>query len=774
MAQVKHYLDEQLGMRVYGSLWSSRALAEALAARLDRELVVLKADNICRHQFSLLGFGEVNAGPTINWHQDYVRGYAWPLRYWSTKSLSALDGRDVKVVWELNLHQHFLTLGIAYLLSKEERYALEFAEQIQSWLVQNPVGMGINWTESVEIAIRLISWTWSIPLLLSSSHLSPSLLTAILNGILLQAIHIRRNLSLYTSPNTHLIGEGVALFILGVVFREFKEAEAWRSIGRSLLESEILKQTGGDGVYRECSLYYHCYAVEFYLLALLVAEHNGIPLDPVIRDRLERMIEALMWLARPDGTLPMVGDADGGRVLRLNCQNYQKAQDLLCHGAILFGRSDFKAAAGRFHGEALCLEPQALNRFQRLPDGPKPCGWRYFPDAGLFVDRRVWKEDERYLLFDCGDLGMLQGGHGHAGCLGIEVFAHGKALLVDPGTYVYNGAPAWRNYFRSTRAHNTVVVDDSDQAEVGTTFQWDTRFRTRIHRQFGTRQYGLAEADHDGYERLPEPVTHRRIVVSVAGEYWLILDAFLGIGVHKLDFNFHFLPRALVQRISRQEFLAVVDSVAGLRVSPLGFGAVQHKVVSGEEEPIQGWYSDCYGAKEAAPTLILSERCEIPVVRGYVLFPFMAGKERQLVVESQQVAGGVTAILHNGAATDVVYYALTSTGTFCSGGIEFIGSFLHLRLTREGLPSHFVVCGARHLRWQGMTLLESDGIVDWVSLANDGESLWLESAPSASARVSFPALSQPLVCYVNGVEIGKIGSRGNHITLRSGASTLMG
>lgn len=770
-ARLKRYYEEQLGRRLYGSSWSRRGLAEAFATwadKADKEDVVRQADDICRHRLPLLGFGQVHAGPTINWHRDYVRGIVWPSRYWGRVSIEPADGWDVKTVWELNLHQHFVTLSMAYLLSEQDRYAYEFTEQIESWLAQNPAGIGVNWTESVEIGIRLISWVWTIALLLSSSCLSPRLFGEILKSIVLQARHVRRNLSIYTSPNTHLIGEGVALFILGIVFREFKEADAWRRIGRSILESEILRQVGNDGVYLECSLYYHCYTVEFYLITLILAEHNGIALDPIIGDRLQRMVEALMWIIRPDGTVPMLGDGDGGRALRLNRRNYREAQDLLCMAAILFGRPDFKAAAGRFRPEALWLGPQALDRFQQLPDGSKLYGWRYFPDASLCIDRRLWRGDERYLLFDCADLGMLQGGHGHAGCLGIEVFAHGKSLLVDPGTYVYNGAPAWRNYFRSTRAHNTVVVDDADQAEVWNTFQWETRFRARVHRQLGTRDYSLAEADHDGYARLPEPVKHQRAVLSIAGEYWLCLDAFLGVGIHKFDFLFHFPPNTVVRPLSGLDSIAVVDSSAGVYIFPLGFEGMQSRVVAGEKDPIQGWYSDDYGRKEPAPVLIFSERCGVPTTRGFMLFPFIAGELPDLVVESQQSAEGLAATFHQGARTDLLYYALRRPGTFCDIGVEFVGDLLHLRLTEEGLPSHFLICGARYLQWQGMTLVEADGLVDWVSVVNNGQCLWVESGSFANARVFIPKLRQPVICYVNGVEMGKVSGAGSHITLHTG------
>src|SRR5205085_1659602 len=147
-----------------------------------------------------------------------------------------------------------------------------------------------------------------------------------------------------------------------------------------------------------------------------------------------------------------------------------------------------------------------------------------------------------FLLFDVGDLGMLSGGHGHAGCLGVELHAGGRTLLVDRGTYVYNAASAWRRHFRGTRAHSTVVVDGVDQAEPAAPFQWATRYRSRIVRHVVTPDYVVVTGEHDAYERLAAPVRHRRTLVSVAGEYWVVVDVLDGAGAHELEFLFHLAP----------------------------------------------------------------------------------------------------------------------------------------------------------------------------------------------------------------------------------------
>jgi hypothetical protein len=314
-----------------------------------------------------------------------------------------------------------------------------------------------------------------------------------------------------------------------------------------------------------------------------------------------------MHLTRPDGTLPLLGDDDGGRALALGKRDYRSFQDGLCLGAILYRRGDFKHQAGPFCEEALwMLGKDAWEAYCQL-ESVEPAEMRgYYPSAGYLVQRSGWGPLDSQLVFDCGGLGLLTGAHAHADALSVTLFSRGRELLVDPGTYVYNCAPQWRSYFRSTQAHNTVTIDARDQAEQGGTFRWNTEYRTRVTTDPTLSGVGYIEAEHDGYRRLPRGVIHRRRLLYVPPESWIVVDDFRGSGAHTFDFRYHFAPDVEVSDLKHDELGVLVRAQqAGLLLQLV---ASQPFTVAelnrGETAHIEGWASRGYGEKQPCTTLL--------------------------------------------------------------------------------------------------------------------------------------------------------------------------
>ena len=572
---------------------------------IDR--AVDEAERLCRHEISLLGYGPVEFGREIGWHRDPVTGNTWERRYWADyRPVQDSGGRDPKIIHELNRHQHLPRLSKAYSLTGDERYASEAVAQLNSWIDQNPPGLGINWQSSLEIGIRAISWLWTIFPLLPSKSLDEASAQRIGDSLFAQLEHVHRYPSLFSSPNTHLIGEAAALFIAGLVFRDQERPAVWLRRATALLAEAAEKQVLDDGVYGELSSCYHCYALDFYLQATVLAEQNGFHLPEPVPHKVRGMLQFLMHLTRPDGTLPSLGDDDGGRALALDTRDYHSFQDGLCLGAILYGRGDFKHQAGAFCEEALwMLGEDAWEVYRQLESKEPAEAQAYYPCAGYLVQRSGWGPLDSHLVFDCGGLGMLTGAHAHADALSITLFSGGREQLVDPGTFVYNCAPEWRKYFRSTWAHNTVTIDDRDQAEQGGTFHWKTKLGSRAAREFTPPGIEYVEGEHDGYRRVPHGVIHRRRLLYIPPDQWIIVDDFRGSGEHRFDFHYHFAPDVEVSVFEQGEAGIVVRAEqAGLRLHMFTTRPVTStELIRGETARIGGWVSRGYGEKKPCSTL---------------------------------------------------------------------------------------------------------------------------------------------------------------------------
>src|ERR1700745_1827838 len=218
--------------------------------------ILTNAERICAHRFDLLGYENLDYGPEIDWHLDLVHGKRGPRRPWF--QISYLDFEEVgdaKITWELNRHQHLVTLAKAYRLSGEERFASEIVSQWKHWQSQNPYPIGMNWASSLEVAFRSLSWIWTYFLLEDTPAMTPELQREWLRGLGLSGRHIDTYLSIYFSPNTHLLGEAVALFFLGTLFPDLPHAARWKQRGwQVILEAARTQVRGGGFLFRTVHL----------------------------------------------------------------------------------------------------------------------------------------------------------------------------------------------------------------------------------------------------------------------------------------------------------------------------------------------------------------------------------------------------------------------------------------------------------------------------------------------------------------------------------------
>jgi len=606
---------------------ATHAESPALVRRLmPEEAAAIRAEarRIRAGRFDLLGYRGLSFGGPIDWRLDPVSGRRSPLVHWSRLDpLDAEGSGDCKVVWELNRHQWLVRLGQAYRLTGDEKHAALAARLMGGWLEENPPGLGINWASSLEVALRLISWTWTLHLLRDSKALTPDLFLKMLGAIHDHAAHVERYLSRYFSPNTHLTGEALGLFYAGAVFPELRAAARWRNLGSHILVEESGRQVLPDGVHFELSTCYHVYTLDILLHFLVLAGLTGAEAPAEVSRTVQRMLDFLLAVRRPDGSIPPIGDGDGGLLLPLGRRRPDEVRSLFSIAAALFQRPDYAWAAQKPSPEIVwLLGPQGLDSFDSLRRQPPAApASRLFAAGGYAVMADGWAPDSHHLIFDVGPLGCpVSGGHGHADLLSLQCSAFGKAFVVDPGTFCYTPEPRWRNHFRGTSAHSTVVVDGREQAEPAGPFSWRARPRARLRRFSSDAEFDFADADHDAYARLKDPVIHRRRVLFARGRYWLVVDDLLGTADHTVELRFQFAPMV----VTVGPDLAARAWGSGrhdLHVLPFASAPLESAVRERQEEPIDGWIAPAYGARLGAPVLVYRARTRLPLRIVTLLLP---------------------------------------------------------------------------------------------------------------------------------------------------------
>jgi len=606
--KIEHPLGEQPGFRVSDiqlGKWTSAGAGDQEIEWLKK--LVVQADKILEHRFSFFNLKDCYLGDPINWNKDHENGIEAPLRF--APSINYRDFRvtgDAKVVWEPNRHHQIVVLGRAYRVSGNIHYAEEIVKQIRSWLEQCPFGMGINWRSPLELATRLINWIWAFDLIRDSGVITSEFKLKLLHSVYLHLWEITRKYSYGSSANNHLIGEAAGVFIATSYFQGLQNAETWRDDSYEILEREIIAQTYPDGCTREQAFGYHLFILQFFLLAGIVARKIEKDFSEAYWKRLEKMFE--FSAAMIEGGPPtMFGDCDDGYVLDLGGDK-DDLYGLLSIGAMLFNRPDFKGLARGYSEPTVWLLGQSSREtFEAIQAGSNQGSLisKAFPESGYYLLQCGQKGsgNEISVLFDCGDLGYKSiAAHGHADALSFTLRAFGKDIFVDPGTYDYFSFPKWRNYFRSTRAHNTVVVDDSGQSVMLGPFMWGDRAKGRSIGWNPTLGGGSVVGEHDGYVRLKDPVIHRRTLDLDAGSRILtIRDEIMAKGSHEIGIYFHLSEQCVLSE--RQSNRYKID-VKGRKVMIEVDINLSTDTLAGGESPITGWVSRCYHQKVPSTSIV--------------------------------------------------------------------------------------------------------------------------------------------------------------------------
>ena len=540
------------------------------------------AKELLAHRFPLFG-GTIDTGDVIRWRRDYAHGKESGSAYF--RRIPYLDFQTVgdhKFIWELNRHQHLALLAQAYRFTGDTRFTDEIFAQVESWLEQNPFQRGINWASALEVAFRALSWIWVYHFL--SERMEPEFKRRFLTALYQHGLHLSENLSVYFSPNTHLLGEAVALHAIGTLFPGFPGAQGWRRRAAEIVRRQLEFQVKPDGSHFEQSSYYHVYALDFFLFFYLMA---GRP--PEFEPALLRMADYLNWLLGSSRSIACVGDDDGGRLFHPYGPRNQFGRASLTTCGILFGKDGWIGPDSEIAEQAVWwLGANSLAKAR--PQQAIPSGGRLFTDGGtLFL-----KCGELSVQMDAGPFGWAGAGHSHADTLSLLVWLGGEAVFIDPGTFTYIADPAQRNWFRGTVSHNTVCVDGMDQAQPAGPFRWATKPEVTLAAWGQSVEGGFADAScrYAGF-------VHRRRILLEAGRL-LVLDEIEGpAGEHECRQTWQLGPGAARVQLSFS--------------TPASPEASLHSPAYGQKEPGTAVVAKAFGTLPQAIAMSLQVSGESPI-----------------------------------------------------------------------------------------------------------------------------------------------------------------
>jgi len=591
-----------------------------------------------------------------DWHADPLSGVQWPASdHWSRVSVVGPPGADVRRVWERNRHRDLFVLGRAYWATGDDRYAQAALERLSSWGDANPPEHGVNWWSNLEVAVRAIAWVWALHFFRDAPGFTAARLWELVRLCWVAGRHLEGNLvhSIRTMPGNHVVADAAGLAVLALAVPELADAPRWRSRALSVLEREADAQVTVDGTHCEESPAYHAFVWELLCLVAVLARRQSIPLPNIWRS-LERMAEVLVLTARPDGSLPASGDDDASAAYDL-CEEPSRAFVVGAVAAVLFGRPDLKAAVrGPVEAILWLTGPGGLDRWSALPIAEPPAP--RITGFGVAV-RSSWDRHADWWYMRGG----TQSRHTHADALHLEIVVGGDVLVQDSGSGPYNASAEWRQYVRSTRAHNTIVVDGHDQARMHRTFRWLSPLRVDW-RQAGPAAGGwYADAEHDGYRRAG--LIHRRRVWWRSDWGWLVLDALDGRGTHDVELRWHTKAHAACLGGGAQ-----IVGRGGAVLQLVGAPPLEFDVEAATSGVDDGWLATSYTTLQ--PGMVVT-------ARAHLRFPAL-----------------VATFLCPHSKNEPVRLSLDTRPDGICVGLQLSDRMLTLEVPKEGPPRERMSCGS--------------------------------------------------------------------------------
>jgi len=673
---------------LFAELDLARPELAGVRAAIERENLAGAVRELCAHYRRRTAPRHVYPRPTTAPSREEIEkllrndimgcDFAGPVD-WRANPFGYLEWRHA-----FNRHFFFRTALAAYLQSRDERVAGKLDEWLRTWIAATPEPSGTHgggdpaW-ETLSTACRIYgSWLDVFFGTLQSPGFSDATRLAMLKSLRSHAEHLLHHSVTWGSNWTAV--ESQALATIGLLFPEFKGADRWRREGFERLQAEVRRQIYPDGADWELSPGYHAMAAGGFAEPMELAGLNGLELPPEYTDRVRAAFGFSLGILRPDFTVPAPNDSGA-------CDGRQA--EWLAYGARLFGDQLLLwGATGGAEGRA--PERQSVS----------------FEDAGYCVMRSSWDRQARWLFFDAGPLGFA---HIHEDKLSFELAAHGKLFIVDPGIASYQKDP-WTEHYRRTEAHNTILVDGAGQDRKGRLSHAEQARSARGTNLWAAgRVLDAAASEYrDGYRGLAGEFVHRRSILFLRPDYWLMADELEGSGEHDLAALFHFMPMQVAAEPETGRVRSERLNLANLEIVPAaaaGSAPPRPRIVCGTRQPVQGWVV-CGGESLPAPVAVYEARAALPWRCLWLLVPFRGRVAAEVRVGALATSADCSALecVFPDGRRDLLLVRWAGAGEAGFGDWRTDGRFAAVRLDAGGELRSAAAVGARRLAGPGLAL----------------------------------------------------------------------
>jgi asparagine synthase (glutamine-hydrolysing) len=606
-----------------GLFTTPAVVRQALASNpaIDRTDLVKDAVHAAHGRIKAFGKWTADYGQPIAWHVNPLNGRGFSRTpHWSRIFGEQSYAGDIKMAWEAGRFPHFFHLAraAAFVPESAPDFAAAVASQITHFIDTNPVDHGVQWSSGQEVALRLLAWSFALDAFSHDAGPNHEHLRRIAAAhIAASAQYIEEHIeyAMRSVYNNHLISEAFGLLLSGLLIPECASAARWTQSGIEILDRQADRQFYADGAYISQSHNYQRSVLHIYLAAIGLLRTRSMEVPDSWRSALERSLVFLYAQQNElDGRLPNYGGNDGAMPLVLSTCEYGDFRPTL-QAVSLATRGTRLYPSGPWDEMAVWLQgTEALDAPLETPARTSVS----FATTGFHVLRASREAGGNFALFRCGS---IRDRFSQIDMLHADVWWRGENVLVDSGTFLYNGPSEWHAHFYGTLSHNTVSVDGRDQMVHLRKFKTLYPTEAKLLEFEESGELAVVQGEHYGFRRYPGHCVHRRTILFDKQETWVVVDDILGEGTHAArlhwlggDYSFDMPQRHRMRLFTPQGRFEVAVYMGDGNPAPSG-------VASGQENPPRGWLSRHYGVKVPAPSLAAVCEDELPLRFVTVLTP---------------------------------------------------------------------------------------------------------------------------------------------------------